>query len=161
MSCIPLCTSSDKLIFSNLNFSIKYIFLLNLNHISISIIFAICKENICRFTILFLNYFFLCYTSLKHHLRRSSMLKELIESGFGNEEDYNCAEKILYGANKVYNLGLDKKALKLSAGFGGGMGIESVCGALTAAVMVLSHIYVENIAHEGDKIKRVNQDLFR
>lgn len=89
------------------------------------------------------------------------MLKELIESGFGNEEDYNCAEKILYGANKVYNLGLDKKALKLSAGFGGGMGIESVCGALTAAVMVLSHIYVENIAHEGDKIKRVNQDLFR
>jgi len=89
------------------------------------------------------------------------MLKELIESGFGNEEDYNCAEKILYGANKVYKLGLNKEAMKLAAGFGGGMGIESVCGALTASVMVLSNKYVENIAHESDKIKLINQQLFR
>jgi len=89
------------------------------------------------------------------------MLKELIENGFGDAEDYNCAEKILYGANKVYNLGLSKDALKLSAGFGGGMGIGSVCGALTASVMVLSHKYVENVAHESDKIKKINQELFR
>ena len=57
------------------------------------------------------------------------MLYDLIMNDFGKEEDYNCAEKILYGANKVYNLGLSKEALKLSAAFGGGMGIESTCGA--------------------------------
>lgn len=85
------------------------------------------------------------------------MLYDLILSGFGKEEDYNCAEKILYGANKAYNLGLTREALKLSAGFGGGMGIESVCGALTAACMVLSHKYVNNVAHEDTKIKEMTQ----
>ncbi len=89
------------------------------------------------------------------------MLKNSIESNFGKKEDYNCAEKILYGANTIYNLGLNTETLKLSAGFGGGMGIESVCGALTAGVMVLSYKYVNNVAHESDKIKEVNQKLFR
>ena len=88
------------------------------------------------------------------------MLYDLIMNDFGKEEDYNCAEKILYGANKVYNLGLSKEALKLSAAFGGGMGIESTCGALTGAVMVLSSMYVEDIAHESKKIKDLTTKLF-
>jgi hypothetical protein len=29
------------------------------------------------------------------------MLKDLIEQGFGEKEDLNCAEKILWGANTV------------------------------------------------------------
>lgn len=82
-------------------------------------------------------------------------LHSLIKNGFGTTEDFNCAEKILYGANKEYNLGLEKKSLKLSAGFGGGMGIESTCGALTGAVMVLSHLFVKNVAHEGEQIKSI------
>ncbi len=88
------------------------------------------------------------------------MLYDLIKSGFGEDENYNCAEKILYGANEVYGLNLNKEALKLSAGFGGGMGIESVCGALTGAVMALSSKYVEDIAHEDDKIKILSKKLF-
>ncbi|NMA95218.1 MAG: hypothetical protein GX974_04175 [Clostridiales bacterium] len=87
-------------------------------------------------------------------------LYKLLESGYGDIEDLNCAEKILYGANKVYNLGLDKNALKLSAGFGGGMGIESVCGALTASIMVLSYLFVENVAHESTRIKNLSRELF-
>ncbi|NMB07223.1 MAG: hypothetical protein GX981_02400 [Tissierellia bacterium] len=89
------------------------------------------------------------------------MLYDLIMNGFGEKEDYNCAEKILYGANEAYNLGLSKEALKLSAAFGGGMGIESVCGALTGAVMALSSKYVENIAHEDEKIKELTEKLFQ
>jgi len=88
------------------------------------------------------------------------MLKTLILQGYGKKEDLNCAEKILYGANQVYNLGLDKQALKMSAGFGGGMGIGSVCGALTAAVMVLGMLFVKNNAHESSKIKNLTQELF-
>ncbi|QUH25632.1 C-GCAxxG-C-C family (seleno)protein [Serpentinicella alkaliphila] len=87
------------------------------------------------------------------------MLYELIEQGFGEKEDFNCAEKILYGANQVYNLGLDKKALKLSAGFGGGMAIGTVCGALTSSIMVLSHLFVEEIAHESIRIKKLSKEL--
>lgn len=88
------------------------------------------------------------------------MLYDLIMNDFGEKEDYNCAEKILYGANEAYDLGLSKDALKISAAFGGGMGIESVCGALTGAVMALSSKYVKDIAHEDEKIKELTKELF-
>lgn len=76
----------------------------------------------------------------KMHNKDIEPLKELIESGFGKEEGLNCAEKILHGANRVYNLNLNDEALKLAYGFGGGMGIQSVCGVLTGGVMVISKV---------------------
>lgn len=82
-----------------------------------------------------------------------SSLYNLLNNDFGIKEDYNCAEKILYGANQVYKLGLSKESLKLSAGFGGGMGIESTCGVITAGIMVLSNLFVNEIAHESTLIK--------
>lgn len=88
------------------------------------------------------------------------MLYDLLKSGYGNEQDFNCAEKIMYGANEAYKLGLGKEALKLSSGFGGGMGIEAVCGALSASVMVLSRLFVVNNAHESSRIKDLSQELF-
>ena len=60
-------------------------------------------------------------------------LSELVNHGYSEKKELNCAETIRYGANKVYGLGLDHEALKLAAGFGGGMGIEATCGALTGA----------------------------
>lgn len=88
------------------------------------------------------------------------MLADLVKAGFGIAEDYNCAETILIGANQIYHLGLDKEALKLAAGFGGGMAIEGDCGALTAAVMVLGRLYVKERAHESAKIKELTKELF-
>lgn len=87
------------------------------------------------------------------------MLADLIKAGFGIAEDYNCAETILAGANQVYHLGLDKEALKLAAGFGGGMAIEGDCGALTAAIMVLGRLYVKERAHESSKVKELTKKL--
>lgn len=86
------------------------------------------------------------------------MLRKLLLKGYGNEQNYNCAEKILYGANEVYNLGLGKETMKLAAGFGGGMGIESTCGALAASVMVLSKLFVENTARESN-IKEITSEF--
>lgn len=88
------------------------------------------------------------------------MLKEMIEKDFGKDKDLNCAEKILYGANEAYNLGLDRDSLRLASGFGGGMAIESTCGALTAAVMVLSKLFVEDTAHKSSKIKALTKEFF-
>ena len=88
------------------------------------------------------------------------MLTELIREGFGEKEDLNCAEKILQGANIAYNLGLDKEAVKLAAGFGGGMAIEDKCGALTAGIMVLGRLFIKNNAHESTKIKELTKELF-
>ena len=78
------------------------------------------------------------------------MLKELIESGFGVEENYNCAEKIIYGANIAYGLNFDKRTLKLFAGYGGGMGVGEMCGAITSSCAVISHFFVDDHANEGD-----------
>ncbi|MEN6412044.1 MAG: C-GCAxxG-C-C family (seleno)protein [Veillonellales bacterium] len=88
------------------------------------------------------------------------MLSELIKEGFGEKEDYNCAEKLLYGANQAYGLHLDPNALKVSAGFGGGMAIENVCGALTASIMVLGILFVKDRAHESSRIKDLTKELF-
>jgi C_GCAxxG_C_C family probable redox protein len=87
------------------------------------------------------------------------MLYELLKSGFGKDRDFNCAEKVLYGANEVYQLGLSPEALKLAAGFGGGMAIEGACGALTASIMVLGRLFVKNTAHESTRIKDLTKEL--
>lgn len=107
-------------------------------------------------------------------------LNELLKNGFGKCENYseeelarygnvnmNCAERILRGANEAYGLGLSDEALKVSAPFGGGMGIGSVCGAITGALMVLSVKYCvrteKNIPLKDDItvpfIKKVHKDL--
>jgi C_GCAxxG_C_C family probable redox protein len=87
------------------------------------------------------------------------MLYELLKNGYAQDCDFNCAEKILYGANTAYGLGLSKEALKMAAGFGGGMAIEGTCGALTAAIMVLGRFFVKNNAHESTRIKELTKEL--
>jgi C_GCAxxG_C_C family probable redox protein len=82
-------------------------------------------------------------------------LSELVNTDFKKKEDLNCAETILYGSNEVYNLGLDTGALKLAAGFGGGMGVETTCGALTGAVMVLGRIFAKEKGHETPRLKEL------
>lgn len=87
------------------------------------------------------------------------MLKELILSGFGNDEDYNCSEKIFYGANKAYKMNLSAETLKLAGGFGGGMYVGDKCGAVTASIMVISHFVNDSVAHQsprlGDLVKEI------
>jgi C_GCAxxG_C_C family probable redox protein len=71
------------------------------------------------------------------------------------KNDLNCAETILYGSNERYDLGLDHRALKLAAGFGGGMGVETTCGALTGAVMVLGRIFAKEKGHDTPRLKEL------
>ena len=87
-------------------------------------------------------------------------LQELLEKGYGDVMGLNCAEKIVCGASWAYDLKLPPAALKLSAGFGGGMGVECVCGAATGAIMVLSHLYVKQNAHESTRIKELGKEFF-
>jgi C_GCAxxG_C_C family probable redox protein len=88
------------------------------------------------------------------------VLKEIIERGFGKKEDLSCSETILYGANQAYDLGLSKDCLKLSAAFGGGMGVENVCGVVTASLMVLGYLFVNDIAHKTPELKELSKELF-
>jgi C_GCAxxG_C_C family probable redox protein len=59
-------------------------------------------------------------------------------AGQNFRDGYNCAEAILRAFNTALGLGLDDNALRLAAGFGGGIGHAGcVCGALAASIMVL------------------------
>lgn len=88
------------------------------------------------------------------------MLKELIQEGYGVKEDLNCAETILYAANQVYHFDLNSDSLKLAAAFGGGMGIESVCGVLAGSLMVLGRLFIKETAHKHPEIKELSKELF-
>ena len=85
----------------------------------------------------------------------------MIKEGFGKKEDYSCSERIVYGANIAYDLGLDKESLKMAAGLSGGMYIEEVCGAIAGGILVLSKLFVKDKAHEGDRIKILVQELIK
>lgn len=83
------------------------------------------------------------------------MISELIKNDFGikEKEDYSCSEKILYGANGEYKLGLDKESMKMAAGLSGGVCSEKLCGAVSASAMVLAKLFIKDRAHEGDYCK--------
>ncbi|HHY42152.1 MAG TPA: hypothetical protein GX514_04810 [Thermoanaerobacterales bacterium] len=90
------------------------------------------------------------------------MLINKIEEYYSEDYDLNCAETMLYAANDMYKLGLDRNALKMAAGFGSGMYIRSICGALTSGIMVLSHLFVNDRAHTSPYLKVfINELLHR
>lgn len=64
-------------------------------------------------------------------MNKASLARSYFENG------YNCAQSVF--ASFKDEMGLDEKtALRLSSGFGGGVGgLRSVCGAFSGAVMVL------------------------
>ncbi|KPU45888.1 putative redox-active protein [Oxobacter pfennigii] len=89
------------------------------------------------------------------------MLKEMVNKYYDKSYDLNCAETLLYAANEEYDLNMDKKALKIAAGFGGGMAVEGDCGALTGAIMALGVMFVEKQAHESDRIKTLTKEMIQ
>ena len=88
-------------------------------------------------------------------------LCDLIKGGFGVAEDYNCAEKIVRGANIAYGLDLSEDALHMMGGFGGGMGLGEACGTVTGAVAVISDMLVKERAHATPELKEATQHFIR
>lgn len=87
------------------------------------------------------------------------MLSDTVKKYYIGGYDLNCAEAMLYAANEEYGMLLDKKALKTMAAFGGGMGVEDACGAMTGGLAALGVLFVKDKAHESDKIKRLSKEF--
>lgn len=85
------------------------------------------------------------------------MLKEKAEAYY--LQGYNCAECIIRAANDVYQLDLDEAALRMSAGFGAGMQVGDVCGALSGSICVISSRYVETKAHDCTALRPLCQKM--
>lgn len=62
---------------------------------------------------------------------------------------YNCAETTLRAANEAWEMDMDENAFRLMGGFGGGMGIRNVCGAVSGGVAALSYYYVRGSGHQS------------
>ncbi len=87
------------------------------------------------------------------------MLKE--KTSFYYKNGYNCAESLLRGANDAYALDLDENALKVIAGFGGGMQTGDVCGALAGCIAVISSRCVQTKAHDTPSLKPMIQQFIQ
>lgn len=83
------------------------------------------------------------------------MLVETMKKYYDKKYDLNCAECILTAANEEYNLNLPKKAIKSMAAFGGGMGIGSVCGAITGAIAAIGIMFAEDRGHASPQVKEM------
>lgn len=88
------------------------------------------------------------------------MFLETVKKYYDKGYNLNCAETMLYAANEEYNLDLQKDSLKIMASFGGGMGIESVCGAAIGSLAALSIMFVKEKGHESDLIKNLSKAFF-
>ncbi|MBQ0000552.1 MAG: C_GCAxxG_C_C family protein [Clostridiales bacterium] len=82
------------------------------------------------------------------------MLKD-VYAKYYFDQNYNCAETILRAGNEYYELGLHDRDMILVGGFGAGMQSGNTCGAILAAISILSMKYVEAKAHESADIKPV------
>lgn len=89
------------------------------------------------------------------------MLLESVKKYYDKSLNLNCAETMLYAANEEYKLNLSRDSLKMMASFGGGMGIESICGAITGSLSVLGIMFVREKGHESDFIKSLSKDFFQ
>ena len=89
------------------------------------------------------------------------MLMDKINKYYTKEYDLNCAEILIYAANDEYNMNLKSETLKTMSSFGGGMSIESVCGAITGSLAVIGILFTKEKAHEGDRVKNLSQELFQ
>lgn len=58
-------------------------------------------------------------------------------------------------------MNLSKETLKTMAAFGGGMGVEGVCGAISAALCVLSIMFTNKSAHESTLIKELSRKFYK
>jgi C_GCAxxG_C_C family probable redox protein len=88
------------------------------------------------------------------------MLIDKVKKYYDKSYDLNCAETMIYAANEEYEMGLSKETFKTMAAFGGGMAIESVCGAITGSLAVLSLLFVEDRGHESERVKNLTKEFF-
>lgn len=89
------------------------------------------------------------------------MLRDTVKKYYSEKYNLNCSETMMYAANEEYNMELDKKTLKTMAAFGGGMGIESVCGVISGSLAVLGILFTKERSHESERIKLLGQEFFK
>ena len=87
------------------------------------------------------------------------MLVDRAKRFWEKKYDLNCAECIMHAANEEYDLGLSKQTFKVMASFGGGMAIESTCGAATGAIGIIGIMFTNDRGHESPWVKEFTKEF--
>ena len=66
---------------------------------------------------------------------------------------FNCAETMVYSANEYYQLELSEDALKMAAGFGGGMFEKHLCGIVSGAICVLGIMFKNKTLNDSNLLE--------
>ena len=86
---------------------------------------------------------------------------DLVRDDYMARNDYNCSETMLVAANEAYQLRLDERALHVASPFGGGMGVERACGALTGSLMALGFMRSSDWAHRDARLGELRDEFVR
>ncbi len=87
-------------------------------------------------------------------------LKDVIAKYRSDAYDYSCSESTIRGCNEYYELNMSEDAMRQMAGFSGGMYIGGLCGINTASVAVISHMFVDTVAHQTPLLPEILQDYY-
>lgn len=103
-------------------------------------------------------------TNYKNDFRRAG--EKMLEDSAANyysalDVDRNCSEALIYGANDEFLLDLPLEALRMMGPFGGGMSIESICGAITGALAVIGILYNRDGPTDRDRMKKIAERFLR
>jgi C_GCAxxG_C_C family probable redox protein len=83
------------------------------------------------------------------------LIKDIAYDYYINK-DKNCSEAVFLAYNDYYNLGATKEAIKCIGVFGGGLGCESICGALSGGAAAIGLKYSNGHAHSSyDMMEKV------
>jgi C_GCAxxG_C_C family probable redox protein len=82
-------------------------------------------------------------------------LNDAIRKYRGPNYDLSCSEATIYAANETYQLGLDETALKMMAGFSGGLMREDLCGVIAGGVATLGVLFTDQVAHNSPQLKEL------
>jgi len=84
------------------------------------------------------------------------MLEDSVANHYcATDVERNCSEALIYGTNDEFLLSLPVEALRTMGPFGGGMRIESICGAITGALAVIGVLYNRDNPTERDRMKEI------
>lgn len=87
-------------------------------------------------------------------------LRDVVAKYRSDAYDFSCSESTIRGCNEFYKLNLTEDAMRMMAGFSGGMYIGGLCGINAASVAVISHIFTQDVAHKSPKLPEVVKEYY-
>lgn len=85
----------------------------------------------------------------------------LVANDYMHRNDFNCAETMLHAANEAYEIGLSEQTMRVASPFGGGMGHEGACGAMTGALMALGAMRGNGKSHQDPRLGELRDEFVR